>query len=93
MTFSRSLTFRHLDSPTAMTVEASGRSEVGQRLFEYVQPAIDQMLLGNVGVKAIRLLTMTVNTKLLIRDSLLTISRQCMSFIATTKGLRGASLA
>lgn len=46
---------------TAMTVEASGRSELGQRMFEYVQPAIDQMLLGNVGVKAIRLLAMTVS--------------------------------
>lgn len=46
---------------TALTVEASGRSELGQRLFEYVQPAIDQMLLGNVGVKAIRLLAMTVS--------------------------------
>lgn len=46
---------------TALTVEASGRSEVGQRLFEYVQPAIDTMLLGAVGVKAIRLLTMTAS--------------------------------
>ncbi|CAK4032342.1 related to fungal specific transcription factor [Lecanosticta acicola] len=44
---------------TALTVEASGRSEVGQRMFEYVQPAIDQMLLGNIAVKAIRLLVMT----------------------------------
>lgn len=46
---------------TALTVEASGRSELGQRLCEYVQPAIEQMLLGNVGIKAIRLLTMTVS--------------------------------
>ncbi|KXT06414.1 hypothetical protein AC578_6067 [Pseudocercospora eumusae] len=44
---------------TAMTVEASGRSETGQRMFEYVQPAIDTMLLGAIGVKAIRLLVMT----------------------------------
>ncbi|KAF2172583.1 hypothetical protein M409DRAFT_17814 [Zasmidium cellare ATCC 36951] len=44
---------------TALTVEACGRSDLGQRLFEYVQPAIDTMLLGAVGVKAIRLLTMT----------------------------------
>lgn len=46
---------------TAMTVEASGRSETGQRMFEYVQPAIDTMLLGAIGVKAIRLLVMTVS--------------------------------
>lgn len=48
---------------TALTVEACGRSETGQRLFEYVQPAIDQMLLGNIGVKAIRLLVMTVSRR------------------------------
>lgn len=45
---------------TAMTVEASGRSELGQRMFEYVQPAVDNMLLGNVGIKGIRLLVLTV---------------------------------
>ncbi|KAK5115987.1 hypothetical protein LTR62_000443 [Meristemomyces frigidus] len=43
----------------AMTVEASGRSDLGRKLFEYVQPAIDNLLLGAVGVKGIRLLTMT----------------------------------
>jgi len=46
---------------TALTTEAGGRSELGQRLFEYVQPAIDAMLLGAVGVPAIRMLTMTVS--------------------------------
>lgn len=46
---------------TAMTVEASGRSELGRRMFEYVQPAIDHTLLGRVGVKGIRLLTMAVS--------------------------------
>ncbi|KAK3115794.1 hypothetical protein LTR53_004525 [Teratosphaeriaceae sp. CCFEE 6253] len=44
---------------TAMTVEASGRSELGRRLAEYVQPAIDNLLLGSVGIKGIRLLAMT----------------------------------
>lgn len=46
---------------TALTVEACGRSELGQRLFEYVQPAIDNMLLGNAGIKGVRLLTMAVS--------------------------------
>lgn len=46
---------------TAMTVEASGRSELGQRMFEYVQPAVDSLLLGNVGIKGIRLLILTVS--------------------------------
>lgn len=55
---------------TAMTVEASGRSELGQKMFEYVQPAIDTMLLGAVGVKAIRLLTMTVSLQHLLLGSL-----------------------
>ena len=46
---------------TAMTVEASGRSDLGRRLFEYVHPAIDTLLLGNVGTKGIRLLILTVS--------------------------------
>lgn len=46
---------------TALTVEACGRSELGQRLFEFVQPAIDNMLLGNAGIKGVRLLTMAVS--------------------------------
>ena len=45
---------------TAMTVEASGRSELGERIFDYVHPAIDNCLLGRVGVKGIRLLVLTV---------------------------------
>lgn len=45
---------------TAMTVEASGRSDLGRRLFEYVHPAIDNLLLGKVGTKGIRLLILTV---------------------------------
>lgn len=44
----------------SMTVEASGRSDLGRRMFEYVQPAIDNLLLGSVGVKGIRLLILTV---------------------------------
>ncbi|KAK4543731.1 hypothetical protein LTR36_005376 [Oleoguttula mirabilis] len=44
---------------TALTVEGSGRSELGRKLFEYVQPAVDVLLLGSVGLKGIRLLTMT----------------------------------
>lgn len=47
---------------TAMTVEACGRSELGQRLFEFVQPAIDNMLLGSAGIKGVRLLTMAVSS-------------------------------
>ena len=45
---------------TAMTVEASGRSELGRRMFEYVHSAIDNLLLGNVGIKGIQLLVLTV---------------------------------
>ena len=45
---------------TALTVEGTGRSDLGQRLFEIVQPAVDNLLLGTVGVKGIRLLTLTV---------------------------------
>ncbi len=59
---------------TAMTVEGSGRSEQGQRLFEYVHPAIDRLLLGNVGIKGIRLLVLTVRMPR-------TVSRQLIDFL------------
>lgn len=49
---------------TAMTVEASGRSETGKAIFDYVQPLIDKMLLGSVGIKGIRLLTLAVRSSL-----------------------------
>lgn len=41
-----------------LTVEGTGRSDVGRRLFEYVQPTVDRLLLGNVGVKGLRLMTL-----------------------------------
>nr|POE47679.1 putative transcriptional regulatory protein [Quercus suber] len=43
---------------TAMVVEGAGRSELGARMFNFVSPTIDNMLLGNAGVEGIRLLTM-----------------------------------
>jgi hypothetical protein len=45
----------------ALTVEGSGKSDLGRRMFEYVHPAIDNLLLGNVGIKGIRLLILTVS--------------------------------
>lgn len=45
----------------ALTVEGSGRSDLGTRMFEYVHPAIENLLLGNVGTKGIRLLILTVS--------------------------------
>lgn len=45
----------------ALTVEGSGRSDLGKRMFEYVHPAIENLLLGNVGTKGIRLLILTVS--------------------------------
>lgn len=44
----------------AMTVEGSGHSDRGRKLFQYVQPDIDATLLGSVGVKGVRLLALTV---------------------------------
>ncbi|KAK5168057.1 uncharacterized protein LTR77_006625 [Saxophila tyrrhenica] len=44
---------------TALTAEGSGKSELGQRIFDYVHPAIETLLLGNVGIKGIRLLVLT----------------------------------
>ena len=45
---------------TALTTEAGGRSELGEKMFNYVQPAIKSAMLGNVGLKGVKLLTMTV---------------------------------
>jgi hypothetical protein len=45
----------------ALTVEGSGRSDLGRRMFDYVHPAIENLLLGNVGTKGIRLLILTVS--------------------------------
>ena len=45
----------------ALTVEGSGKSDLGRRMFEYVHPAIENLLLGNVGIKGIRLLILTVS--------------------------------
>jgi len=49
---------------TALTAEANGRSDLGIRLFECVQPAVDRSLLGSVGVKGIRLLAIMVRAQL-----------------------------
>ena len=46
---------------TAMTVESNGRSELGRKLFEYVQPAIDNLLHGSVNLKGIKLLVLAVS--------------------------------
>ncbi|KAG8626366.1 hypothetical protein KVT40_005311 [Elsinoe batatas] len=43
---------------TALIVEGQGKSELGQRLFDCVQPQIDALLLGNAGVKEVRLLAL-----------------------------------
>ncbi|RMZ17145.1 hypothetical protein D0862_00913 [Hortaea werneckii] len=43
---------------TAMTVESQGRSDLGRRLFECVQPAIDNSLHGNVDLKGVKLLVL-----------------------------------
>jgi hypothetical protein len=47
----------------AMTVEASGRSELGLRLVESVQPAIDRMVLSSVTKKNAQILAMAVSNK------------------------------
>ncbi|KAF4547481.1 Fungal specific transcription factor domain-containing protein 77 [Elsinoe fawcettii] len=43
---------------TALIVEGQGKSELGQRLFDCVQPQIDALLLGNAGLKEVRLLAL-----------------------------------
>lgn len=45
----------------ALMTEGSGRSDLGQRIFDNVQPATDNLMSGNVGLKGIRLLAMRVS--------------------------------
>ena len=80
---------------TAMTVEASGRSDLGRRMFEYVHPAIDNLLLGIVGTKGIRLLILTVGVLMssYSNDLLVDHARLCTNSTATMKAPHGASLA
>ncbi|KAK4995981.1 hypothetical protein LTR66_004302 [Elasticomyces elasticus] len=42
-----------------LTVEGSGPSELGKRLFDCVQPAVDALLLGSADTKGIRMLALT----------------------------------
>jgi hypothetical protein len=51
----------------AETVEASGRSDIGLRLFESVQPAIDRVVLGSVTKKSTQILAMAVSDELITR--------------------------
>lgn len=46
---------------TALVTEDGGRSEVGKRMFERVQPALDTLLLEKGNVKGIRMLAMAVS--------------------------------
>lgn len=45
----------------ALTLEEGGRSDLGKRFFDSVQPVVDNLLLGEVSVNGIRLLVMTVS--------------------------------
>lgn len=45
---------------TSMVIEGLGRSEMGNRLYEFVQPTVDALLLGHAGIKGVRMLALTV---------------------------------
>lgn len=74
----------------ALTVEGKGESDVGRRLFECVQPHVDALLLGNPGVKAIRILVLVVcDLQTYTSSPLLTYLSQWSNFIVTTRVLHG----
>lgn len=50
---------------TALTVEAGGRSELGKKMFERVQPAVETCMLGNGSFKAVQILAMAVSPPVL----------------------------
>jgi len=45
---------------TSMVVEGLGRSEMGKRLCDNVQPSVDVLLLGHAGIEGVRILALTV---------------------------------
>ena len=44
----------------AMVLEGSGKSDLGRRMYRFVQPSIDALLLGHASFKGIRLLSLVV---------------------------------
>ena len=45
----------------ALLTEGAGKSDLGKKIFEYVHPSIETLLLGNVDPQGIRLLNFTVS--------------------------------
>ncbi|KAH0361090.1 fungal transcriptional regulatory protein, partial [Aureobasidium melanogenum] len=43
---------------TAMVVEGSGRSELGRAMYDYVQPSIDALFLGDTSLRSVQLLAL-----------------------------------
>lgn len=50
----------------AMTLEASGKTDLGKKMFEYVKPAVDAQLLGPPDTKGVQMLILTVCWLLLL---------------------------
>lgn len=67
-------TFLKLILATALTLEGSGKSEAGERMFENVRPLIDRLFCSPVDVKGIKMLTAAVSSfRYLLSLSLLNI--------------------
>lgn len=45
---------------TGLIVEGCGKSDLGKRMYRYVQPSVDALLLGHAGFKGIRMLSIAV---------------------------------
>lgn len=80
---------------TALTVESGGRSELGRRLSECVQPATDNSLHGHINLKGIKLLVLSVGTILFANSKrcCANCDRLHMSSNVTTRALLGVSSA
>ena len=74
---------------TALMLEGSGKSHLGTRMWKYVQPAVDALLLGHAGFKGIRMLSLAVSvsylcTRLRTNPTLLNILRAKSISLTTT---------
>lgn len=80
----------------ALVLEASGKSDLGKRLFEYVKPTVDAQLLGPPDAKGVQMLILTVRRTGMSCSEDLTYAdefRQCIISIRTRNPLPGGQWA
>jgi hypothetical protein len=74
----------------ALVLEGNGKDPLGEKLFENVRPLVQKTFTGPVDLQAINMVVLTVRTLASSTVQTLTLSRECTTFIVTTKTSHGA---